>query len=126
MKELIIKKAFAMRTRAIAPFSKYRVGAAIETESGKIIGGCNIESSSFSLTCCAERVTLFRALAEGYTVFKSMAVSTNNGGMPCGACRQVIWEYCGDIPIYICNKKECIKTISSKNLLPDAFDKSKL
>ena len=68
MKELIIKKAFAMRTRAIAPFSKYRVGAAIETQSGKIIGGCNIESSSFSLTCCAERVTLFRALAEGYTV----------------------------------------------------------
>ena len=86
-----------MRTRAIAPFSKYRVGAAIETQSGKIIGGCNIESSSFSLTCCAERVTLFRALAEGYTVFKSMAVSTNNGGMPCGACRQVIWDLCGDI-----------------------------
>ena len=126
MKEAVIKKAIAMRSRSHAPFSNYSVGAAVETESGKIIGGCNVESSSFSLTCCAERVALFSAVADGHTSFKSMAIATHNSGMPCGACRQVIWELCSDIPIHICNEQECVKTISSKSLLPDAFDKSKL
>ena len=126
MKEAVIKKAIAMRSRSLAPFSNYSVDAAVETESGKIIGGCNVESSSFSLTCCAERVALYSAVADGHTSFKSMAISTYNSGMPCGACRQVIWELCSDIPIHICNEQECVKTISSKSLLPAAFDKSKL
>ena len=126
MKEAVIKKAIAMRSRSLAPFSNYSVGAAVETESGKIIGGCNVESSSFSLTCCAERVALYSAVADGHTSFKSMAIATYNSGMPCGACRQVIWELCSDIPIHICNEQECVKTISSKSLLPDAFDNSKL
>jgi len=126
MKELIIKKAINMRSRAHAPFSNYSVGAAVETKTGEIIGGCNVESSSFSLTCCAERVALFRAVSEGHNSFRSIAISTHNAGMPCGACRQVIWELCNQIPIYICNDKKCVKTISSKDLLPDAFEKSKL
>ena len=113
-----------MRSRAFAPYSNYRVGAAVETETGEIIGGCNVESSSYGLTCCAERVALFRAISEGHRKFKSLAVSTKNGGMPCGACRQVIWDICKKIEIHICNKERWLKTISSSELLPDAFDEN--
>ena len=88
----LIKTAIEMRAKAIAPYSGYKVGAAVQTNTGKIIGGCNIENSSYSLTCCAERVALFRAIAEGFTRFKALSVSTKNTGMPCGACRQVIWD----------------------------------
>ncbi len=115
-----------MCKRAYAPFSNYKVGSAVEVRSGKIIGGCNIESSSYGLTCCAERVAIFRAIAEGYNQFKSIAVATKNAGMPCGACRQIIWEFCGEIPVYICSMKGLIKTISSSTLIPEAFDKKDL
>ena len=81
----LIKTAIEMRAKAIAPYSGYKVGAAVQTNTGKIIGGCNIENSSYSLTCCAERVALFRAIAEGFTKFKALSVSTKNTGMPCGA-----------------------------------------
>tara|TARA_Y200000002_G_C22679211_1_gene663294 strand:+ start:441 stop:824 length:384 start_codon:yes stop_codon:yes gene_type:complete len=120
----LIKKAIEMRSRAFAPYSNYRVGAAVETETGEIIGGCNVESSSYGLTCCAERVALFNAIAKGHKNFKSLAVSTENGGMPCGACRQVIWDLCKKIEIHICNKRGWLKTINSLELLPDAFDES--
>ena len=113
-----------MRINAYAPHSNYKVGAAVETASGKIIGGCNVESSSYGLTCCAERTALYRAIAEGHKFFKSLAVSSNNGAMPCGACRQVIWDLCGSIPIYICDKNSVLKKINSSELLPDAFDNS--
>ncbi|MDP6756040.1 MAG: cytidine deaminase, partial [Candidatus Marinimicrobia bacterium] len=76
--------------------------------------------------CCAERTALFRAVAEGHTLFKAMAVATENSGMPCGACRQVIWDLCREIPIYICDKNGWIKTVSSVDLLPDAFDETHL
>ena len=122
----IIKLAIKMCAKAYAPYSKYKVGSAVEVNTGEIIGGCNIESSSYGLTCCAERVALYRAVAEGYNKFKSIAVATKNAGMPCGACRQVIWELCGDIPIYICNMNGWIKTITSGELLPEAFDKKDL
>ena len=111
-----------MRNNAYAPYSNYKVGAALETLDGKIIGGCNVESSSYGLTCCAERTAIFRAIAEGYKNFKALAVSSNNGGTPCGACRQVIWDLCKNIPIYICDKNNILKTIYSSELLPDAFD----
>ena len=113
-----------MRSRAFAPYSNYRVGAAVETETGEIIGGCNVESSSYGLTCCAERVALFRAISEGHRNFKSLAVSTKNGGMPCGACRQVIWDICKKIEIHICNSKGWLKTMNSSELLPDSFDET--
>ena len=122
----LIYKAIAMRKLALAPYSKYKVGAAVLTNSGDIIGGCNIENSSYSLTICAERVALFKAISEGYTTFKAMSVSTENAGMPCGACRQVIWELCGDIPIYICDEEGLVSTNNSKDLIPDPFDKTKL
>ena len=126
MNKGIIETAIKMCKRAYAPFSNYKVGSAVEVRSGKIIGGCNIESSSYGLTCCAERVAIFRAIAEGYNQFKSIAVATKNAGMPCGACRQIIWEFCGEIPVYICNMKGLIKTISSSTLIPEAFDKKDL
>ena len=124
MNKKLIKTAIDMRKKSHSPYSNYRVGAAVETESGKIIGGCNVESSSYGLTCCAERVALYNAISEGHDNFKSMAISTENGGMPCGACRQVIWDLCNDIKIYICNGKELLRTINSSDLLPDAFDES--
>ena len=91
-----------------------------------IIGGCNIESSSYGLTCCAERIAIYNAISGGLTSFKALAVVTKNGGFPCGACRQVIWEQCGNIPVFITNKNGKIIEKSSASLLPEAFDKKKL
>ena len=125
-KDKLIDTAIKMRNNAIAPFSNYRVGAAVETKNGEIIGGCNIENSSYSLTCCAERVALFRAIAKGHNKFKALSVSTKNAGMPCGACRQVIWDLCGDIPIYICDTKNIIMKKYASELIPQPFDKNHL
>ena len=122
----LIQKAIEMRSQALAPYSNYKVGAAVLTESGKIFGGCNIENSSYSLTICAERVALFKAISEGETKFKALSVSTNNAGMPCGACRQVIWDICGNIPILICNNNKLITKTESIRLLPMPFDNTKL
>ena len=122
----LIQKAIEMRSQALAPYSNYKVGAAILTESGKIFGGCNIENSSYSLTICAERVALFKAVSEGETKFKALSVSTNNAGMPCGACRQVIWDICVNISILICNNNKLITKTESIRLLPMPFDNTKL
>ena len=122
----LINTAIEMRSKAYAPYSNYKVGAAIQTNNNIIFGGCNIENSSYSLTCCAERVAIFKAISEGYKKFTALSVSTVNGGMPCGACRQVIWDLCGNIPIYICNNKNLIKTVNTIDLIPDPFDKKKL
>ncbi len=124
--EKLIAIAQKMRERAHAPYSHYTVGAAILTSAGKIIGGCNVESSSYGLTCCAERVALFRAVAAGYSSFKALAVATENGGSLCGACRQVVWDLCGNIPIIITDKNGKIEKTTSADLLPDAFDQTKL
>jgi len=126
MNQKVVELAIKMCEKAHAPFSNYKVGSSVEIITGEIIGGCNVESSSYGLTCCAERIALFKAITEGYSEFKSIAVATKNAGMPCGACRQIIWELCGDIPIYICNMNGWIKTIFSSELLPDAFDKKDL
>ena len=122
----LVQKAIEMRSQALAPYSNYKVGAAVLTESGRIFGGCNIENSSYSLTICAERVALFKAVSEGETKFKALSVSTNNAGMPCGACRQVIWDICGNIPILICNNNKLITKTESIRLLPMPFDNTKL
>ena len=122
----LIQKAIEMRSKALAPYSSYKVGAAVLTESGRIFGGCNIENSSYSLTICAERVALFKAISEGETKFKALSVSTNNAGMPCGACRQVIWDICGNISILICNTNKLITKTESIRLLPMPFDNTKL
>jgi len=125
-KNKLIKKAIKMRDMAIAPYSGYKVGAAVLIDTGEIIGGCNIENSSYSLTCCAERVAIFKAVSDGFKKFKALAVSTKNAGMPCGACRQVIWDLCGDIPVYICDNIGLVSTSQMSELIPKPFDKSKL
>ena len=122
----LIRIAKKMREKAYAPFSKYKVGASVETEDGTIIGGCNVESASYGLTCCAERIALYNTVSQGFSKFKAIAVASENGGFPCGACRQVIWELCGDIPILIIDNENKIRETSSRTLLPDAFDKNKL
>lgn len=122
----LVATARSMRQQALAPYSNYHVGAAVETEDGTIIGGCNVESSSYSLTCCAERVALFRAVAEGHKTFRALAVATENGGTPCGACRQVIWDLCGDISIYVADDNGTILTYQSHELLPEAFSSDRL
>ena len=122
----LIQKAIEMRSQALAPYSNYKVGAAILTESGKIFGGCNIENSSYSLTICAERVALFKAVSEGETKFRALSVSTSNAGMPCGACRQVILDICGNIQVLICDDNSLITKTESIELLPMPFDARKL
>ena len=122
----LIQKAIKMRSQALAPYSNYKVGAAVLTESGRIFGGCNIENSSYSLTICAERVALFKAISEGEKKFKALSVSTNNAGMPCGACGQVIWDICGNIPVLICDDSSLITKTESIKLLPMPFDATKL
>ena len=122
----LIRIAKKMREKAYAPFSKYTVGASVETEDGSIVGGCNVESASYGLTCCAERIALYNAVSQGFSKFKAIAVASENGGFPCGACRQVIWELCGNISIFIVDNENKIRETSSRTLLPDAFDKDKL
>ena len=122
----LIRIAKKMREKAYAPFSKYTVGASVETEDGSIVGGCNVESASYGLTCCAERIALYNAVSQGFLKFKAIAVASENGGFPCGACRQVIWELCGNISIFIVDNENKIRETSSRTLLPDAFDKDKL
>ena len=122
MNKKVIKIAIQMRQNSYAPYSNYNVGSAVEVTSGEIIGGCNVESSSYGLTCCAERIALYNALSKGFKKFKSIAVSTENGGFPCGACRQVIWEICGEIPVYICDDKTLLTIIKSSILFPSPFN----
>ena len=126
MTDQLIEKAIQMREKAMASYSKYKVGSAVLTESGKIFGGCNVESSSYGLTCCAERIALYNAISNGYKKFAALAVATKNGGEPCGACRQVIWDLCGEISIYITDISGNITNKTSSELLPNAFDKSSL
>ena len=125
MKKLIDAARLA-QSNSYSPYSKYKVGAAVQTDDNTIISGCNVESSSYSLTCCAERVAIYSAIAQGHNKFKALAVITQNGGTPCGACRQVIWDLCGDIPIYIADENGNVDETTSKELLPNAFDDSLL
>lgn len=122
----LISKAIQMMKMSRATYSSYSVGAAIKIDEDIIVGGCNIENASYPLSICAERTALFSAIAQGYNQFKAMAVATKNGGTPCGACRQVIWELCGEIPIFICDENGIINETSSGALLPVPFDKNHL
>ncbi len=114
------------RVHARAPYSNFRVGAAVETADGRIFTGCNIENASYGLTVCAERVAVWKAISEGASEFVRMAVcaDTPNLTPPCGACRQILWEFCGDIPITLLNLAGTEETLSLGTLLPRAFDQS--
>jgi len=126
--EKLIKAARQARENAHAPYSNFRVGAALRAQSGRIYTGCNVENASYGLTCCAERVAIFKALSEGERGFEAIAVVTDTESLtpPCGACRQVIWEFCGDIPVILANLKGKIERERAGKLLPRPFDSSHL
>ena len=126
MKSKLIDAAKDAQTKAYAEYSNFLVGAAVETTTGKIFQGCNVENASFSLTICAERTALFSAVAAGEREFKHLVVATDNGVSPCGACRQVIWEICGDIPITLVDASGATTETSSSALLPLAFGQEDL
>jgi cytidine deaminase len=120
----LIEIAGQARERAFAPFSNFRVGAAVETEDGEIYTGCNVESASYGLTVCAERVAIWKALSEGERKFKRLAVVVDTTPLtpPCGTCRQIIWEFCRDVEVVLANLHGDIETDMMRDLLPRAFD----
>ncbi|MCH8067897.1 MAG: cytidine deaminase [Candidatus Marinimicrobia bacterium] len=122
----VVTAALHVKSNAHAPYSKYKVGAAVETEDGTIVSGCNVESSSYGLTACAERVALHSAIAQGYKKFKTLVIATRNGAAPCGACRQIIWELCGNIPITLIDENGKQVIMNSSDLLPHPFDNQSL
>jgi cytidine deaminase len=121
----LVAAARAAREHAVADFSGFKVGAALETGDGQVITGCNVENASYGLTICAERVAIFKALSEGHREFSQIVVvaDTESPTPPCGACRQIIWEFCGDIPVTLANLTAVTKTLQMKDLLPLPFDK---
>lgn len=124
VKKLVAAAALA-REGAVAPYSKFRVGAALLTKAGEIIGGANVESASYGLTCCAERVALFKALTSGRSDFVAIAVVAriDRGPMPCGACRQLLAEYAPKAKVFVADSDQLatIATFTVKDLLPSAF-----
>ena len=127
-KDLLIEAAKQARENAHAPYSNFRVGAALRSTSGRIFGGCNVENATYGLTMCAERVAIFKAVSEGERGFSAIAVVTDTEVLtpPCGACRQLIWEFCGDIPVSMANLKGKIEVMQMKELFPRPFDDSNL
>ena len=121
----LIEAAQNARLQAVAPFSGFPVGAAVRSESGKIYTGCNIESASYGLTVCAERVAIWKALSEGERHFTELAIVADTETLtpPCGTCRQIIHEFCGDeATIILANLRGQTETCQMKELLPRAFD----
>ena len=118
-------KAAAARENAVAPYSGFKVGAALETKDGRIYTGCNIENVSYGLTVCAERVALWKALSEGAREFRQIAIVTDAATVtpPCGACRQLLWEYCGDIPVHLHSLKGLDAQHRLADLFPHPFDR---
>jgi len=127
-KDLLIEAAKQARENAHAPYSNFRVGAALRGTSGRIFGGCNVENATYGLTICAERVAIFKAVSEGERGFSAIAVVTDTDVLtpPCGACRQLIWEFCGDILVSMANLKGKMEVIPMRELFPRPFDDSNL
>jgi cytidine deaminase len=123
-----VAAARAARRHARAPFSAFKVGAALETADGTIVTGCNIENASYGLTMCAERVAMFKALSEGHRAFRRVAIvaDATNPTPPCGACRQILWEYGGDLEVILANTRRETGRHTLRDLLPHAFDAGSL
>lgn len=121
--ENLIEAARKARENAVAPYSNFKVGAAVETAGGKIFTGCNVENASYGLTVCAERVAIWKALSEGEREFANLAVVADTAELtpPCGACRQIIWEFCGDVEITLANLQGKNEMVKMNQLLPRAF-----
>jgi cytidine deaminase len=120
----LIEAATEARECALARYSNFCVGAAIEADDGRVFSGCNIESAAYELTMCAERVTIWKALSEGARKFRAVAVVADTERLtpPCGACRQLVWEFCGDIPVVLANLRGDTETLQMRDLLPRPFD----
>jgi cytidine deaminase len=119
--EQLVALAAQARKKAYVPYSKYAVGAALLGKSGKVYTGCNVENASYSLTTCAERAAVFKAVSEGEREFEAIAIVTSNGGTPCGACRQVLAEFGLDTRVLIATPKRLIREETVSSLLPGAF-----
>jgi cytidine deaminase len=120
----LVAAARKVRLHAHVPYSGFQVGAALETPAGIIITGCNVENATYGLTICAERVALVKAISEGETKFMRIAIvaDTENPTPPCGACRQILWEFGGDLEIILANLKEVKGIYRLADLLPLPFD----
>lgn len=120
----LVTAALAVRENAFAPFSKFKVGAAVEGLDGRIHTGCNVENATYGLTMCAERVAVFKGISEGARRFKRVAVAADTRRLtpPCGACRQILWEFCGDVEILLVNPHGKTETHRLKDLFPKPFD----
>ncbi|RJP49864.1 MAG: cytidine deaminase [Anaerolineaceae bacterium] len=120
--QALIDLANEARKRAYVPYSHYRVGAALRTKNGRIFTGVNVESAAYPTTMCAERVAIYKAVSEGEREFEVMAVVTDNGGSPCGSCRQVMAEFGLEMRVLIANGEgEIVKEMTVAELLPEAF-----
>ncbi len=124
----LAKLARKARRRAHAPYSGFPVGAALRTRRGEIVTGCNIENASFGLTLCAERLAVFKAVSEGLKSFDAIAVAADSKRLtpPCGPCRQILWEFCGDIWVHMTDLQGHSDTVRLSTLLPRPFDASNL
>ena len=124
--DALIAAAKQARENAHAPYSNFRVGAALRAKSGRVFSGCNVENATLGLTCCAERTAIFKAVSEGERGFEAIAVVADTDTLtpPCGACRQIIWEFCGDVPVIMANLKGKVVQEKMADLLPRAFDSS--
>jgi len=122
--DALVAAATDARTRAQARYSGFKVGAALETNGRAVITGCNIENATYGLTLCAERVALVKALSEGHSIFTRIAVvaDTVDPTPPCGPCRQLLWEYCGDIEVILANLEKTTARLRLSTLLPMPFD----
>jgi cytidine deaminase len=122
----LVAAALAAREHAYAPYSHYRVGAAVLTADGTVVSGCNVENAAYPATICAERVALTGAVAQGRRNLVAIAVATENGGSPCGTCRQVMAELGPEMVVYISNARGDFQKTSVKALLPLSFNSSSL
>jgi len=119
--DALVQEAARARQNAYAPYSRYRVGAAVLTADGRIFTGCNVENAVYPLGLCAERVAIFKAVSEGYRDFKAIAVVTDNGGSPCGSCRQVMHEFAPEMTVFIADERGEMRRTTVAELLPDSF-----
>lgn len=127
LQQKLIDAAIAAQKKAYAPYSGYHVGAALLTSQGEVVTGCNIENSSYTPTVCAERVAIFKAVSEGSREFNAIAVVTDNGGSPCGVCRQVMSEFMLHGTVLIANSKGVLlEEMPVSDLLPRAFTNDSL
>jgi cytidine deaminase len=124
--DALAQAALRARENAHAPFSKFKVGAALEDTDGRVHTGCNVENATYGLTVCAERVAVFKAISESARKFRRIAVAADTDTLtpPCGACRQILWEFCGDIELILINPRGTSETLRLASLFPRPFDAS--